>query len=186
VIGRLASGVAVVALLAIARAVDAGEVVDVTATDGVQLLAELDGASGPGIVLVHGPGADRRVYAASSEQLAARGFRVLRLDLRGHGASEGTADAAAIDRDVEGAYRYLLGRKIRPVFLIAAGVAGTAALAVASRVEVAGVVTLSSSAAPSRGAPVLRLGDASLDDEATLARVVAFLRAPAAPAARRS
>ena len=50
--------------------------------------------------------------------------------------------SAVADRDVEGAYRYLLGRKIRTVFLIGAELGANAALVVATRVPVAGVVAI--------------------------------------------
>ena len=119
------------------------ERVDITAMDGVQLIGELAGTSGPGVVLAHGENGDRRTWEGVSRTLASRGFRVLRFDLRGHGDSAGERDFTASDRDVEGAYRYLLGRKIRPVFLVGAGVGGTAALVVATRVPVEGVVTIS-------------------------------------------
>jgi pimeloyl-ACP methyl ester carboxylesterase len=116
---------------------DAAERVDVTAMDGVQLIAELSGASGPGVVLV--ADADQARGKTVADAIAARGFRVLRLDLRGHGASAGPADHAAADRDIEGAYRYLLGRKVRPVFLLATERTAAAARAVAARVPAAGV-----------------------------------------------
>lgn len=133
-----------VVLIALAAGVPAwaDERVDVTAMDGVQLIGELGGTAGPGVVLVHGARADRRQWSAAARTLVERGYRTLRIDLRGHGESGGTVDLAASDRDVEGAYRYLLGRKIRPVFLVGEGVGGSAALVVASRVPVAGVATL--------------------------------------------
>jgi len=133
-----------VVLLALAASLPASadERVDVTAMDGVQLIGELGGTAGPGVVLVHGARADRRQWAAAARSLVERGYRTLRIDLRGHGESGGGVDLAAADRDVEGAYRYLLGRKIRPVFLVGEGVGGSAALVVASRVPVAGVATL--------------------------------------------
>lgn len=139
----VAAGVTI-AFLAIAVGVSAraDERVDVTAMDGVQLIGELGGTAGPGVVLVHGARADRRQWADAGRALVERGYRPLRIDLRGHGESGGTVDLAAADRDVEGAYRYLLGRKIRPVFLVGEGVGGSAALVVASRVPVAGVATL--------------------------------------------
>ena len=131
-----------VALALVAAGPAAAERVDVTAMDGVQLIAELSGTSGPGVVLV--ADADPARWPAVADAIAARGFRVLRLDLRGHGASAGPAELAAADRDIEGAYRYLLGRKIRPVFLL--GTAGTAAAAraVATRVPTAGVEVVGS------------------------------------------
>jgi pimeloyl-ACP methyl ester carboxylesterase len=129
---------------ALAGTAHADERVDITATDGVQLFGDLAGTTGPGVVLAPREHATRKTWETAARAIAARGFRTLRFDLRGHGESNGAVDLAASDRDVEGAFRYLLGRKIRPVFLVGAGVSGTAALVVATRVPVAGVVTISS------------------------------------------
>ena len=142
----------------------ADERVDVTAMDGVQLVAELGGTRGPGVVFVPDGGEDRASGRAISDALVGRGFRVLRLDLRGHGESGGSRALDLADRDVEGAYRYLLGRKIRPVFLVAKGTAAEAALRVASRVSTAGIVLVGASAvvvsdATARTGPVLRIDD---------------------------
>lgn len=184
VIGSLAT-----TLLA-TMAVRADERVDITAMDGVQLIGELAGVSGPGVVLAHGADADRRSWVQVSERLAGQGFRVLRFDLRGHGESAGAIDPAASDRDVEGAYRYLLGRKIRPVFLVGVGVGATASLTVAARVPVEGVVTIAApgtEATPERAAkvPVLALtgGPAGLDGPAAIESLLRFLRDPKAGAA---
>ncbi len=170
----------VAAALLAATPASAGERVDVTATDGVQLIGELDGASGPGVVLSHDEHGDRRGWQTLAATLAARGFRVLCVDLRGRGDSSGVHDLAAVDRDVEGAYRYLLGRKIRPVFLVGAGASGPASLLVATRVPVAGVVTIASPSMPD-GRPtgadphVPRLSLASATEVDAL---VGFLRDP--------
>ena len=137
----LVAGVAVA--IAIVGAAVADERVDITATDGVQLIGELAGASGPGVVLIPAEHTTRDAWKATAQALAARGFRILRFDLRGTGESSGAVDLAAADRDVEGAFRYLLARKIRPVFLVGAGVGGTAALVAAGRVPAAGVVIAS-------------------------------------------
>ncbi len=140
----VAAATAVVALMiALAGRAAADERVDITATDGVQLVGDLAGSSGPGVVLVPAERATRDTWQAAAQALAARGFRVLRFDLRGRGESSGAVDLAAADRDVEGALRYLLARKIRPVFLVGAGLGGTAALVAAQRVPVAGVVVAS-------------------------------------------
>ncbi len=150
----------VAGLLAAASASHAGERVDVTAMDGVQLIAELDGTTGPGVVLVPDADHDRRAEAATADALVARGFRVLRVDLRGRGESSGSADVAVADRDVEGAFRYLLGRKIRPVFLIGQGATAPAVLAVAARVPTAGLVIVGPGARPDGvklTVPLLRL-----------------------------
>lgn len=159
--------VVTVILAATAGTPRADERVDVTAMDGVQLIAELAGTRGPGLVLVHDVGEDRSSWGAISDALSDRGFRVLRLDLRGFGESGGARDVGLADRDVEGAYRYLLGRKIRPVFLVAKGTSTSAALRVASRVPTAGVVLVgglgAASDAPAGTAPVLRIDDLSTD-----------------------
>jgi pimeloyl-ACP methyl ester carboxylesterase len=122
----------------------AAERVQFTATDGVQLVGHLDGTEGPGVVFGHMYPADQTSWSAFAHATAAEGFRTLTFDFRGYGESQGTKDVSVIDRDMEGAYRYLLGRKIRPVILVGASMGGTAALIVAARVPVAGVVTLSS------------------------------------------
>jgi pimeloyl-ACP methyl ester carboxylesterase len=109
----------------------------------VQLIGHLYGDRGPGVVLAHMYPADQRSWSAFAETLAARGVRALTFDFRGYGESGGTKDVAAAARDHEGAYRYVVGRKIRPVWLVGASMGGTAALMVAARVPVAGVATLS-------------------------------------------
>jgi pimeloyl-ACP methyl ester carboxylesterase len=140
----LAALVVVLLLVAsLAVAADDGERVQITATDGVQLSGRLYGMRGPGIVLGHMYPADQSSWTATGRELAAAGYRCLTFDFRGYGESGGTKDNAAIDRDMEGAYRYLVGRKIQPIFLVGASMGGTAALIVASRVPVAGVITLS-------------------------------------------
>lgn len=63
------------------------------------------GGSGPPVLFVHGAGMDHTMFAAQAQALTGAGFRVLRVDLRGHGASsldEGTrfSARAALD-DIE-------------------------------------------------------------------------------------
>jgi alpha-beta hydrolase superfamily lysophospholipase len=135
-------------LLVIAVPAAADERVDITATDGVQLIGHLSGASGPGVVLVRDPARESRDVTGTAQSLAKRGFRVLRFDLRGHGESEGAADPATVDRDAEGAFRYLVGRKIRPVYLVGEGASGAPAVAVATRVAAPRVVVVGASSAP--------------------------------------
>ena len=134
---------AVGALLVAAALAGADERVDITATDGVQLIGHLSGTSGPGVVIVRDPTHESRDVAAAAEALAKSGVRVLRFDLRGRGESEGTPDAGTIDRDAEGAFRYLVGRKIRPIVLVGEGVSGPPVVAVGARVGAARVVAVS-------------------------------------------
>src|SRR6185295_6778613 len=74
---RLAAAAAV---LAVAVAARADERVDITATDGVQLIGELAGATGPGVVLVSAEHATRDTWKVAAQAIAARGFRTLRFD----------------------------------------------------------------------------------------------------------
>jgi pimeloyl-ACP methyl ester carboxylesterase len=145
---------------ALASAAAGDERVEITATDGVQLVGHLAGEQGPGVVFAHTYRADQRSWTALAQELAHAGFRTLTFDFRGYGESGGEKDVAAIDRDLEGAYRFMIGRKIRPVYLVGASMGGTAALVVAARVPVAGVATLS--------APVAFRG---LDAEPALAKL---------------
>jgi pimeloyl-ACP methyl ester carboxylesterase len=138
---KVAAVTTLLALAAVASRAD--ERVQITATDGTQLVGHLDGHEGPGIVFAHTYRADQRSWTAFAVEMANAGFRTLTFDFRGYGESGGDRDVAAADRDMEGAYRFLLGRKIRPVFLVGASMGGTAALIVAARVPVAGVATLS-------------------------------------------
>jgi pimeloyl-ACP methyl ester carboxylesterase len=138
------------ALLAVLSALVAGgctasgdDRVQFTATDGVQLVGHLDGARGPGIVFAHSRRTDQRSWRAFADETAAAGFRTLTFDFRGYGESGGEQDVGTVDRDLEGAYRYLVGRKIRPIFLVGASMGGTAVLLVGARVPVAGIATLS-------------------------------------------
>jgi pimeloyl-ACP methyl ester carboxylesterase len=134
---------AIVAVVAAGGPAAAAERVQFTATDGTQLIGHLYGDRGPGVVLAHMYPADQRSWSAFAETLAARGMRAFTFDFRGYGESGGTKDVAAAARDLEGAYRYVIGRKVRPVWLVGASMGGTAALMVAARVPVAGVATLS-------------------------------------------
>jgi pimeloyl-ACP methyl ester carboxylesterase len=178
---RLAVVVLVLAALSLAAPCRADERVDITATDGVQLIGELGGTSGPGVVLAPAAQQTRGVWAAAASAIAARGFRTLRFDPRGQGDSSGAVDPAAAASDVEGAYRYMLARKIRPVFLIGEGASGPAVVSVARRVAVAGVVVVGASpadAAADLAVPHLFLGgDArNLRDE-DITTLVKFLSA---------
>jgi len=58
-----------------------------TSTDGLRLAAECSG-EGPAVVLVHGLGFGRALWASQKEALLGAGFRVLACDLRGFGDSD--------------------------------------------------------------------------------------------------
>ena len=57
-----------------------------TYTNGVVTFYE-DAGEGPVVVLIHGYGADLRLWDAQVSPLKEAGFRVIRYDVRGHGRS---------------------------------------------------------------------------------------------------
>lgn len=62
---------------------------------GLRLIADERGdAAGPPVLLLHGGGQTRHAWGATAEVLAARGWRTIALDLRGHGESEWPTDGA--------------------------------------------------------------------------------------------
>jgi len=64
-----------------------------TGSSGLKLSASESGpADGRPVLLLHGGGQTRRAWAATAAALAARGYRAIALDLRGHGESDWEPD----------------------------------------------------------------------------------------------
>jgi pimeloyl-ACP methyl ester carboxylesterase len=84
---------------------------------GAELFYELTGSSGPGIVLVHGGGCDHRDWWRQVEALS-RDFRVLTLDLRGHGRSSGQLDDCTIERWAADVNALILALGLGPATLV--------------------------------------------------------------------
>jgi alpha-beta hydrolase superfamily lysophospholipase len=89
-------------------------------------------------------GSDRSAWNPAIERVLDRGFAALAFDFRGHGESGGDADLGKIDLDLEAAVAYARQRGYERLFVVGASMGGTAALAVAARQELAGVVVISS------------------------------------------
>ncbi|WP_293904414.1 alpha/beta fold hydrolase [Phenylobacterium sp.] len=126
----------------------------VAGAGGVALAADWFGpADGAPVVLLHGGGQTRHAWGATARMLAERGYRVVALDLRGHGDSGWAADlgyslTAFRDDLVE-----VLVRFARPAVVIGASLGGIAALlaageAAADRVRV--LVLVDITPAPAR------------------------------------
>lgn len=63
--------------------------VQLAGRDGLRLAAdELGDPNGPPVLLLHGGGQTRHAWGSTGRALAARGWHVLQIDLRGHGESE--------------------------------------------------------------------------------------------------
>lgn len=97
--------------------------------DGLTLVADTGGPEdGPIILLMHGGGQTRHSWSGATRALARRGYRVVNLDLRGHGESEWSADKAySLDVRVQDAID-ILGEPGRPYAMVGASLGGAVAL----------------------------------------------------------
>jgi fermentation-respiration switch protein FrsA (DUF1100 family) len=126
-----------------------GERVSYRASDGVRLEGWLVRARGPRrrtVVSFHGNAATASDCWPFAVWLAARGSDVLLAEYRGYGRSEGRPSARGIERDAEGAVRFLIETQgVSPAQLIVhgqslGGAAAIAALAGPARDAAGGVV----------------------------------------------
>jgi dienelactone hydrolase len=124
-------------------AAPAGETVRFTADDGVELVGEVRGGGEPAVVLLHMYPAGRESWAPFASRLADEGYTALSFDFRGYGESGGSKRIDQIWRDALAAVRFMRSRGHGRIALVGASMGGTAALIVAARAELGGVVTLS-------------------------------------------
>ncbi|MEH6372869.1 alpha/beta hydrolase [Streptomyces sp. KLMMK] len=111
--------------------------------DGILLAAnEWGEASSPPLVLLHGGGQTRRAWGRTGPRLAGLGWRVIAPDLRGHGASQWSADG---DYDV-GLFaedvRALVAELGHPPILIGASLGGLSSLLAAGEAPKAAIRAL--------------------------------------------
>ena len=132
--------IALCGLTSVAKDLPASRIVDVAASDGVNLKATYFAAArpGPGILLLHQCDRQRKDWDDLAGRLAKSGFNVLTLDFRGFGDSGGTPpdqltpqDAAQIEAekwpgDADAAFRYLASQPGVSGDLIGAGGASCA------------------------------------------------------------
>jgi non-heme chloroperoxidase len=103
-----------------------------TAFGDVNLVGDVGGNPlGQPIILLHGGGQTRHSWGRAALELAARGYYVAALDLRGHGDSDWAPDANySMDAQV-GDVRAVIGQLPRPPVLIGASMGGLISLAAA-------------------------------------------------------
>jgi pimeloyl-ACP methyl ester carboxylesterase len=105
------------------------------APDGVHLVGVVLGHGRTGVALGHESNANLCTWLPFAHVLAAKGYRVLDFDHRGHVVSEQLPWAFfRVDRDFLGAVRELRSRGSTRFVLMGASMGGTAALAAAPRV----------------------------------------------------
>lgn len=122
------------------------------ARDGVGLAYEEAGSGAPPIVLVHDFGSDHTCFACQFDHFRSR-HRVVAVDLRGHGQSEGPRGACAVDLLADDlAWLCCELGLYRPV-LLGRGLGGMVALDLATRYRdiPAAIVTVTSAAGKAAG-----------------------------------
>jgi pimeloyl-ACP methyl ester carboxylesterase len=116
----------------------------VAGSDGISLAADEWGEAGaPPLVLLHGGGQTRGAWGAAGPRLAELGWRVLAVDMRGHGESEWSADGVYDIARFADDVRALVAALGRPPVLVGASLGGLSSLIAAGeepRAPIAGLV----------------------------------------------
>jgi pimeloyl-ACP methyl ester carboxylesterase len=100
--------------------------IEVALTDGTVLRGLEHAADGPPLVFVHDLGDDLDAWGSVASSVRSAGFRVICLELRGHGLSGGEPDPSATFGDLTGALREVAGA-FGPVGLVTYGAVGRVA-----------------------------------------------------------
>lgn len=141
--GRFAAFVAGLLLSATAQAAS----LSLTTADGAKLVAQSEGSGERGVVLLHADGRSSKDWDAVRTKLAANGFHVVAVDLRGHGESGGPLDDETYPlmiADAAAAATWLRKRGATTVALVGAELGANLALnAAAADPSVDNVVMLS-------------------------------------------
>ena len=119
-----------------------GEHVSFTTSDGVLLRGHLYGTGSTGVILAHMYPADQSDWTDFAQVLAAHGYQALTFDFRGFTESEGTSGTEFAGDDLLAAYRFLRPRVSR-IFIAGASLGAEAAILVAAREPVAGIICIS-------------------------------------------
>lgn len=92
------------------------EAVVIEAADGLELDAAFYAAEGlekaPGVILLHMLGSSRTIWetVGLADELAANGYAVLALDMRGHGETGGSQDWAQAEDDIQRVWQFFVNR----------------------------------------------------------------------------
>jgi len=95
--------------------------VEIILSSGLVLRGHEYEANGPTVVLVHDLEGDLDAWGTVPLDVAARGFRVLCLELRGHGLSDGAVDPSATFEDLADALR-TVSDSFGPVAFVSTGI----------------------------------------------------------------
>jgi pimeloyl-ACP methyl ester carboxylesterase len=105
------------------------QVVQLAGRDGLRLAAdELGDRAGPPVLLLHGGGQTRHAWGSTGRALAARGWHVFQIDLRGHGESEWPEDGDYSLEAFADDIRAVAATLPRPPVLVGASLGGSASI----------------------------------------------------------
>ncbi len=113
--------------------------------DDILLAGNVFGSGSTAVVLSHTESADQTSWWPFARILRDKGYKVLTYDFRGYRDSSGDIDLGSVGTDLDSAVDFMLSEGATKIFLIGAGVGGTASLQVGTREEISGLVTLSAS-----------------------------------------
>lgn len=119
-----------------------GEHVSFKTSDGILLRGHLYGRGATGVILAHMFPADQSDWTDFAQVLAAHGYQALTFDFRGFTESEGASGPQFADRDLLAAYQFMRPRVSR-IFIAGASLGAEAAILVAAREPVAGIICIS-------------------------------------------
>ena len=139
---RLLTILIVIGVCSVAMHAAEGQKISFKTKDGILISGRVFGTGKTGVVLGHMYPESQESWWPFAKVLADKGYTALAFDFRGYGESSGTQDIAKIDLDMEAAFDFL-SSKVQHVVLMGASMGGTAALKVASRKPVLGVISLS-------------------------------------------
>ena len=121
----------ILAALLLPVAAAAQKTISFPTEDGGIVFADLYGTGERGVVLAHGGRFNKESWAKQAQTLAAAGFEVLAINLRGYGSSHGPGDSSPMDAplkfDVLAAVRYLHKNGVKSVSAIGGSMGGVAA-----------------------------------------------------------
>lgn len=116
-----------------------------TTLDGTKLSGHVFGSGEVGVILSHTRYTTQEAWWPFARILEDKGYKVLAYDFRGFRDSEGSFDIDSMYRDTEAAITFMRDTGTSTIFLIGAGIGGTASIKAAINQDIAGIITISSS-----------------------------------------
>ena len=138
--------------------------IEIALADGTVLRGTEHPADGPPLLFVHDLGEDLDVWGSVAPAVRSEGFRVICVELRGHGLSDGEPDPSATLDDVAGALGEVLGA-FGPCGLVVHGTTARVAFELGSEHGAPVHAVISPTPGSDHGDGTSDSGDGSSDDD---------------------